>query len=100
MVTSHFVLLDSDLTISIFCNPDLLTNIWDVDVPLCLEANGGGQQLSYQMGDLAGLGPVRYNPDLIANILSLAEVRRVRHMTMDSNEERPQRRWEWNDRFL
>jgi Reverse transcriptase (RNA-dependent DNA polymerase) len=83
-IPSHFILLDSDSTISIFNNADFLTDIHDVHEPLFLETNGGGQQVSTQMGNLAGFGPVWYNPDSIANVLSLAEVRRIRRVTMDT----------------
>ena len=70
---------------SIFRNPNLLTDIRDVDEPLYLETNGGGQQITHQVGTVAGFGDVWYNPDSIANILSLAQVRRVRRVTMDTD---------------
>jgi hypothetical protein len=76
-IPNHYVLLDSDSTVSIFCNADLLTNIHDVDEPLYLETNGGGHQVSTQMGTVKDFGPVWYNPESIANVLSLAQVRLV-----------------------
>jgi hypothetical protein len=77
-IPNHFFLLDSDSTVSIFCNADLLTDIHDVDEPLYLETNGGGYQVSTQMGTIKDFGPVWYNPESIANVLSLAQVRLVR----------------------
>ena len=57
-IPNHYVLLDSDSTVSIFNNADFLTDIHDVDAPLCLTTNGGGSQVTAQMGTLAGIGPV------------------------------------------
>jgi hypothetical protein len=37
------------------------------------------------VGTLQDIGPVWYNPDSIANVLSLAQVRRVRRVTMDTD---------------
>jgi hypothetical protein len=84
-IPDHYVLLDSDSTVSIFCNPNLLVDIHEVDVPLYLETNGGGYQVSTQMGTVPDFGPVWYNPESIANVLSLAQVRRLRRVTMDSD---------------
>ena len=83
-IPNHYVLLDSDSTVSIFCNADLLTDIHEVDQPLYLETNGGGYQVSTQMGTIKDFGTVWYNPNSIANILSLAQVRLVRRVTMDT----------------
>ena len=86
-IPDHYVLLDSDSTVSIFRNPDLLTDIHEVDEPLHLETNGGGHQISTKMGTVKNVGKVWYNPESIANVLSLAQVRRVRRVTMDTAEQ-------------
>ena len=71
--TSHinpaWILLDSQSTISVFNNPDMLTNVRKSDHTLRALTNGGHQDSS-MIGDFPNLGPVWYNPHSIANILS------------------------------
>jgi hypothetical protein len=86
-ILKHFVVLDSDSSISIFNNASMLDDIHDVDTPLALQSNGGGHQITSQMGTVANFGKLWYNPNSIANILSLAEVRKVRRVTMDSSSD-------------
>jgi hypothetical protein len=86
-IPSHFVLLDSDSSISIFNNASMLDDIHDVDTPLVLQSNGGGHQVTSQMGSIKNFGEVWYNPQSIANILSLSDVRKARRVTMDSNND-------------
>ena len=86
-IPEHYVLLDSDSTVSIFRSQDLLTDIHEVDNPLYLETNGGGYQVSNKMGTVKNLGKVWYNPESIANVLSLAQVRRIRRVTMDTADQ-------------
>jgi hypothetical protein len=86
-IPKHFVLLDSDSLISIFNNASMLDDIHDVDTPLALQSNGGGHQITSQMGTIHNFGKVWYNPNSIANILSLAEVRKTRRVTMDSSND-------------
>jgi hypothetical protein len=43
-IPKHFMLLDSDSSISIFNNASMLDDIHDVDTPLALQSNGGGHQ--------------------------------------------------------
>ena len=81
------MLLDSDSTVSIFRNPDLLTNIHEVDEPLYLKTNGGGYQVSNKMGTVENIGEVWYNPESMANILALAQVCRVRRVTLDTADQ-------------
>jgi hypothetical protein len=83
-IPDHYVILSISATVSIFCNPNMLTDIHDVDTPLSLETNGGGRLIVYQKGTIPNFGEVWYHPDSIANILSLTEVGRVRHVTMDT----------------
>ena len=86
-IPDHYVLLDSDLTVSSFRNQDLLTDIHKVDKPLYLKTNGGGYQVSNKMGTVKNVGEVWYNPESIANVLSLAQVRRARRVTMDTADQ-------------
>ena len=72
---------------SIFQNPDLLTDIHEVDELLYLQTNGGGYQVSNKMGTVRNTGKVWSNPELMANILSLAQVRRARCVTLDTAEQ-------------
>jgi hypothetical protein len=86
-IPNHFVLLDSDSSISIFNNAAMLDNIHNVDTPLVLQSNGGGHQVTSQMGSIENFGKVWYNPQSIANILSLSDVCKARRVTMDSNND-------------
>ena len=83
-IPETYVLLDSDSNISIFRSAHFLTDIRYADSTLLLQSNGGGSQETCQQGTLAGFGTVWYNPESVANILSLADVRRVHRVTMDS----------------
>jgi hypothetical protein len=83
-IPDHYVLLDSDSMVSIFCNSNLLTDIHDAPEPLILENNGGGHQVPTQMGTITNFGTVWYNPESITNILFLAQVRKVCRITMDT----------------
>ena len=82
-IDPNWILLDSQSTISVFRNPALLTNIRSSDRTLRALTNGGHQD-STMVGDFPNLGEVWYNRESIANILSLADVRKVCRVTMDS----------------
>ena len=69
-----WVLLDSQSTISVFKNCDMLTNIRPSNHVLRSVTNGGFQD-STLIGDFPNLGAVWFNPDSIANTLSLSHVR-------------------------
>jgi hypothetical protein len=79
-------LLDSQSTISVFKNASMLTNIRNSGRVLRAITNGGHQD-SIMVGDFPNLGEVWFNRNSIANILSLAEVRKVCFVTMDTLQE-------------
>jgi hypothetical protein len=82
-IDPDWILLDSQSTISVFRNPIMLTNIRKSGRILRAITNGGYQD-SDMVGDFPNLGEVWYNSNSIANILSLADVRKVCRVTMDS----------------
>ena len=85
-IDPDWILLDSQSTISVFKNAKFLTNIRNSGRMLRAITNGGHQDSS-MVGDFPNLGEVWFNEDSIANILSLAEVRKVCRVTMDTSEE-------------
>jgi hypothetical protein len=85
-IDPDWILLDSQSTISVFEKPSFLTNIRRSTHVLRAITNGGHQD-SNMVGDFPNLGEVWFNRDSIANILSLADVRKVCRDTMDTSTE-------------
>ena len=85
-IDPNWILLDSQSTMSVFKNPAMLTNIRRSKHTLRALTNGGHQD-SNMIGDFPNLGEVWYNSMSIANILSLADVRKICRVTMDSRDE-------------
>ena len=83
-IPNTWVLLDSQSTVSVFKNKALLKNIRKSPTTLCVHTNGG-TQLSTQIGDIPNFGHVWYNPESLANILSMASVRKLCRITMDTS---------------
>ena len=78
------ILLNSQSTVSVFRNADMLTNIRRSPHTLCALTNGGHQD-SNLLGDFPNLGPVWFNSESsLANILSLSKVRKSCRVTMDT----------------
>lgn len=88
MIDPNWILLDSESTVSIFSNRKFLRNIRPCGSQggLRIHSNGGFQD-TYQVGDLPGFGTVWYNEGSLANILSMAAVRRICRITMDTQVE-------------
>ena len=87
-ICKYWILLNSESTIDIIRDENLLRNIRRVEEGQEMRCfTNGGHQDSVLIGDLPGYDTVWYNPDSIANILSLARVSRSRRVTIDTGVE-------------
>jgi len=67
LIPSSWDLLESQLTVSVFKNPNFLSNNRRSNSQLKVHTNGG-TQVSSLVGDIKNFGTVWYNPDSLANI--------------------------------
>ena len=87
-LNKDWILLDSQSTVSIFSSKHLVKNIRPCEEGQSVRCYcNGGYQDTDEMATILGFGDVYYNPDSIANILSLAQVAKLYPITFDSNEE-------------
>jgi hypothetical protein len=86
IIPPTWILLSSQLTVSVFKNRSLLTNIRPSSTTRRVHTNGG-TQVSCQMGTIRNFGDVWFNTKSLANILPMAEVRKVCRITMDTSVE-------------
>ena len=82
-IPKTWILLDSQSTVDISCNPRLLKNIRKTTEGMRIHCNAGSRLTNY-VGDLPRYGTVWYDPKAIANILSLRQVHNRYHITYDS----------------
>ena len=77
---------DSGAGCSVICNASLLTDIRYApnNKQMRIHCNSGVTKTD-QVGDLEGYGQVWYNPQGIANIISLGEASKRHRITMDTN---------------
>ena len=86
-IPNTWVLLDSQSTVNIFKNPAFLTNIRESPSGHLRVLTNGGLCTSHLVGDLPNFGTVWFNPQSLANILSLRAVRQICCVTMDTDQE-------------
>eukprot|EP00957_Ditylum_brightwellii_P109597 8359298-Ditylum_brightwellii.AAC.1 len=83
IINKEWLLLNSQSTVNIVCNKELLTNIQRADSTLEI-FNNAGLSTTDMIGDLPGFKTVWYQPDGIANIRSLSDVQKDHMVTYDS----------------
>ena len=82
----ELILLDSDSTDTVFCNPKYVSNVRQSKETLSILTNGG-QITSHMKCDVPYINDVWYNEDSITNIISLKDMTNKFRVTMDSKEE-------------
>jgi hypothetical protein len=82
----NVILLDSESSTSIFCNPSFVTDIHETDEVLELLTNGGPLKTNLK-ATVPGFGLVWFDSDSIANIFALADMEDKYQVTYDSDKE-------------
>jgi hypothetical protein len=80
------ILLDSQSTIDLFCNPDMVRDIRPAESSMKLQSNGGVMTLTHKATLPGYHTDVWYSKDAICNILGLCNVKKQYRISYDSND--------------
>lgn len=80
------VLLDSQSTMDLFCNKDMVTSIYTSPSPCTFQSNGGTLTIT-QKAKVSGLQEdLWFDPKALTNILALHTLSSKYHVTYDSQD--------------
>jgi hypothetical protein len=84
-----WILLDSDSTDTVFCNPEYVTDIRiEEDSDGMSMLTNGGSINSFKKCTVPNLGEHWFNENPITNIISMADMIKQSRVTMDSDNEK------------